>query len=286
MFIGGGKKEVVANIRAAAESGQFYNKVEVGDPNLTEEDKKKLIERFLSVRKTPAYVIHNWLARCLTDTASRIQNHDTQYIGLENIRDIHTGAVVTSNHFSPLDNTAVREALKKVGKMRMYVVSQESNLAMPGYIGFLMNYMDTIPIWRTNLHYMKGAFEEQVGEILKKNQMLLIYPEQEMWFHYRKPRPPKRGAYYYAAVNQVPVVSCFVEIRDKEKRENDEFRKTRFVVHVLPTIYPDPSLSVRQNSIRMMQTDYRQKSDAYEKAYGKKLTYDFDETDIAGWDPQ
>ena len=70
MFIGGGKKEVVANIRAAAESGQFYNKVEVGDPNLTEADKQKLIEKFLSVRKTPAYTVHNWLARCLTDTAS------------------------------------------------------------------------------------------------------------------------------------------------------------------------------------------------------------------------
>lgn len=35
-----------------------------------------------------------------------------------------------------------------------------------------------------------------------------------------------------------------------------------------------------------MAQDYRQKVAAYEQAYGKKLTYDFDESDIAGWIPQ
>lgn len=286
MFIGGSKREVVKNIRRAAEARQFYNKVEVGDPELSEEEKQTLIDKFLAIRRTPAYAINNWLARCVTDSASRIQNRTTEYTGLENIRDIQTGAVVTSNHFSPLDNTAVRVALKKVGKKRLHIVSQETNFAMDGLVGFLMNYMDTVPIWRTNRKYMKGEFEAMVGDLLKRKQMLLIYPEQEMWFHYRKPRPPKRGAYYYAAANQVPVISCFVEIRDCEERENDEFRKTRYVVHVLSAIYPDPALGVRENSIQMMNADYQQKQAAYERAYGKKLVYDFEETDIAGWDPQ
>ena len=54
-------------------------------------------------------------------------------------------------------------------------------------------------------------------------------------------------------------------------------------MHVLKPIYPDPKKTVRQNSIDMMNQDYAQKVEAYERAYGKKLTYDFEEDDIAGW---
>ena len=51
----------------------------------------------------------------------------------------------------------------------------------------------------------------------------------------------------------------------------------------LKTDYPDPNLSVRENSIAMMNLDYEQRKEAYEQAYGKKLTYDFEPADIAGW---
>lgn len=283
MFIGGSKKAVIENIRASAERYRFYEKVEIADPDLSEEEKKDCVQRFLSVRKTPAYVFNNWLARCVTDTVSRIENRKTEYAGLEHIRGIQTGAVVTSNHFNPLENTAIRQAMKQVGKKRMYVVCQESNYAMKGLVGFLMNYMDTIPVWRSDMEYMKHDFEMMMGILMKKKQFVLIYPEQEMWFNYRKPRPPKRGAYYYAAKYRVPVISCFVEIKDCDQKENEEFYKTSYVVHILPVIYPDLSLSVREDSLRMMELDYKQKKRAYERAYGKKLSYVFEESDIAGW---
>ncbi len=57
-------------------------------------------------------------------------------------------------------------------------------------------------------------------------------------------------------------------------------------MHILPPIYPDPAKSDRRNSEEMMARDYRQKAAAYERAYGKALTYDFDEVDIAGWIPR
>lgn len=283
MFIGGSKKAVVENIKAAAEAGRFHEKVETGDPDLTPEEKAKLVRRFLRIHRTLAYAFNNWLARCVTDTVSRIENRSTEYTGLENIRDIHTGAIVTSNHFNPLENTAVRQAMKKVGKKRLYVVCQESNYAMKGLVGFLMNYMDTVPIWKSDAGYMKHEFEDMVRGLLAKKQLLLIYPEQEMWFNYRKPRPPKRGAYYYAAKYQAPVISCFVEIRDCREQENEEFYKTRYIVHILPVIYPEPGGDIRKESLRMMELDYEQKRAAYEKAYGRKLEYTFEETDIAGW---
>ena len=153
---------------------------------------------------------------------------------------------------------------------------------MKGVIGFVMNYADTIPLGKDQ-DYMTGAFPDLIKGLLRSGQYVLIYPEQEMWFNYRKPRPLKRGAYYYAARFHVPVISCFVEQVEIKEKENDEFNKVRYVVHILEPIFPDPQKSVRENSMEMMNRDYEQKRLAYEKAYGRKLTYEFEPGDIAGW---
>lgn len=283
MFIGGPKGEVVKNIKRAFEAGNFNSKVEVDDPMLTEGRKRFVIRRFLLVRKSPAYIFNNWVSRAVTDTASRKINENTIYEGLENIPALCTGAFITSNHFNPLENTAVRTAMKKAGHRRMFVISQESNMAMKGFVGYLMNYMDTIPIWASSRMYMATTFEKMVQKMLKKKRLILIYPEQEMWFNYRRPRPPKRGAYCYAAKFNVPIISCFVEIRTGKGDENEEFLKTEYTVHILPTIYPDKTKSISADSRRMMRQDYEQKVKAYEKAYGQKIDAPFSLSDIVGW---
>ncbi len=285
MLIGGNKEPVVANIRAATERGDFNCKVEVDDPDLSYEEREELLENFANKYKTLGYRFCNVMARALTDTATKVLNRRTKIEGLRNIKKIRGGVIVTSNHFDPLENTVVRKTMNKAGYSRLFMVSQDTNLAMPGWIGFLMNHEDIIPI-SSNMSYMRNHFEPMLKERLGKGHAVLIYSEQEMWFHYRKPRPPKRGAYYYAAINRVPIVSCFVEIRDAHGKENNQFKKTRHIMHVLPPIYPDPKKTVRENSEAMMAQDYKQKVEAYEKAYGKKLTYDFDESDIAGWIPK
>jgi len=282
MLIGGNKEKVIANMRAAAERGDLNCKVETDDPVLSQEEREKIVRHFLDNYKTFGYRFCNVCARALTDTATRWLNRDTRIEGLENIKEIHGGAIVTSNHFSPLDNTAVRKAMNRAGYRRLFIVSQETNLAMKGWIGFLMNHEDIIPLVNHS-EYLRKHFGPMIRERLKHGDAILIYPEQEMWFHYRKPRPPKRGAYYYAAVNHVPIISCFVEIRELPGKENEEFYKTRYVMHILKPIYPDPDKSVRENSQEMMRQDYRQKVAAYEQAYGETLTYDFKTEDIAGW---
>ncbi|MCD7715562.1 MAG: 1-acyl-sn-glycerol-3-phosphate acyltransferase [Lachnospiraceae bacterium] len=284
MLIGGNKEKVIANMRDAAERGDLNCKVETDDPVLSQEEREKIIRKYLDKYRTFGYRFCNVCARALTDTATRWLNRDTRIEGLENIKEIHDGAIVTSNHFSPLDNTAVREAMNKAGYRRLFIVSQETNLAMKGWIGFLMNHEDIIPLVNHS-EYLRKYFDPMIRERLRHGDAVLIYPEQEMWFHYRKPRPPKRGAYYYAAVNHVPVISCFVEIRDLQDKENEEFHKTRYVMHILEPIYPDPAKNARENSREMMRQDYRQKVAAYEQAYGETLTYDFRTEDIAGWIP-
>lgn len=285
MIIGDNKEQIIENIQRCVEEGKFNDKVEVDDPSLSLQEKKELIAKYLNKRNKLGYKICNKIARVIINMVTWSENRDTEIEGIENIAEIKSGAIITSNHFNPLDNTVVRKFTKKIGKSRLYIVSQETNLAMKGIIGFIMNYADIIPISSDNT-YMRSKFLSMVEDIISKNQFILIYPEQEMWFNYRKPRPLKRGAYYYAAKFNVPIISCFVEIKNIGKKENKEFYKSKYVMHVLKPIYPDANKSIRENSIMMMNKDYEQKVEAYEKAYGKKIQYDFAYDDIAGWIPK
>ncbi|MCD7775788.1 MAG: 1-acyl-sn-glycerol-3-phosphate acyltransferase [Firmicutes bacterium] len=282
MIIGDNKRLVIENIKRCAENGRFHDKVEVDDPNLTREQKKEIAERFLSERESAQYKRRNNFARFILGVGGRFINLHTKIDGLERIKEIKGGAIITSNHFNPLDNTAVWTAVRRSGRERLYIVSQESNLAMTGFVGFLMKYSDVVPI-TSDYHYMAGPFIKMLRNLIDSGEFILIYPEQEMWYNYKKPRPPRPGAYYYAAKLGVPIISCFVEIQNRKERDSDEFYKTSYCVHVLPTIYPDPNLTVRENSSAMMALDYKQKVGAYESAYGKELDYAFEIDDIAGW---
>ena len=105
-----------------------------------------------------------------------------------------------------------------------------------------------------------------------------------MWFNYRKPRPPKPGAYHYAAKYNVPIIPCFVKIEDTEEYEDNGFKKSKYTLYIMKPIFPDTSKDLKQNKEEMREKDYNLKKEAYEKAYGKKLDYKFNpEEDIAGW---
>ena len=176
----------------------------------------------------------------------------------------------------------IRYLIKKRYQKNLYIVIQDTNLAMPGFLGYLMNSLNTIPLLKSP-NYMISTFKPTLKKILHENNYVLIYPEEEMWFNYRKIRPLKRGAYQYAAVLNVPVISCFTKIEDTDIPDNDEFNKTLYELNVLGVLYPDKDVSPRTNSINMLNQDYSWKKTAYEKLYNEKLDYTFNVKDIAGW---
>lgn len=282
MIIGDNKKEVIKNIEKAVDLQEFNQKVEVNDPQLTAEEKNKIVKRYLKNRNKFTFKTKTKIAKSTIALLTNILEKDTKIVGEENIRNIKGGAIITSNHFNPLDNLIIQKLAKKVLKKRLYIIGQETNLAMTGMVGFFMNYSDIIPI-SNQISYMKKEFPEVIKEILEKENLILIYPEQEMWFNYRKPRPLKEGAYYFAAKNNVPIVSCFVEMIETDEKDNEEFNKVKYILHILKPIYPNPNMTIKENSEFMMKTDYNQKKEAYEKAYNKKLNYIFEiNEDIAG----
>ncbi len=281
MILADGRDTVIENIKIAAESGKFHAKVEVGDPVLTPVEEREITSRYLSRRDSLEYKLKSAAARCLAAIATKKLNRDTEFVGLEKLEGLRGGAIITANHFSPTENTAIRAMTQKLGK-RLFIVSQVSNFAMTGPLGFLMNYADTIPISKS-IHYQRGPFADTLSEILSRGDYVLIYPEAEMWFNYRKPRPSLSGAYYYAASIGVPVISCFTEIIDTETLDTDAFHKVKYKVYILDVIDVPSVGSAKDRYTEMQARDDALKRDAYERIYKKPLDYTFDASDIAGY---
>lgn len=266
------REKVIENIKKAVAEGDFHRKVELHDPILTREEKDNIVFGYLQKRGTLSYKIKNVTARRLASVLTSVITKSTEIKGLEKLESFKGGAIITSNHFSPTENTAPRLLSRRIGKKRLNIVCEETNFAMTGIIGFLMNYADTLPI-TDNLHYMQKSFTPTLKKLLDNGECVLIYPEREMWSGYRKPRPVMEGAYYFASKLSSPIISCFVEIR----KENGKICHT---LHVLGVLFPHPEKSVSENCRELALKDYEMKVKAYEKIYHKKLDYTFEEDDV------
>ena len=285
MIIGGSKKEVIKNIQTNILNKELNKKVEVNDAVMSDEEITKLLDTFYKNKsKKVSYSLKHMIANMTISKYMKLLDKDITIKGLENLKDLDLskGAIITSNHFNPLDTFIIRKLVEKVLKKDLYIVIQDTNLAMPGSLGFLMNYTNTIPVSKSPT-YLAGTFKENLRKILSDGKIVLIYPEEEMWFNYRKVRPFKRGAYQYAAILNVPVISCFTKIIDTDIIDNEEFNKTIYELNVLGYLYPDKDISPRVNSINMLNEDYNLKKKAYEEAYNRSLDYTFSKDDIAGY---
>ena len=112
-----------------------------------------------------------------------------------------------------------------------------------------------------------------VSELLARGEKILIYPEQGMWWNYRKPRPLKDGAFMMAYRNNVPVIPFFITMEDSENIGADGFPIQAYTVHVLPPIYPDTTLDRKRGCEKMREENYAAWRDVYEKTYGVPLEY-------------
>lgn len=276
--------KVIENIKANIANNELNKKVEINDPVV---DKKELDKTLMNFDITKNNIVSRYkrkMARKIANNYTKLFNYDTKVIGLENLQEVKTGAIITSNHFSPKDSTVIMYAMNKIGKREhMDIVIEEENTMMTGQFGFLMNNCGTIPLSKSKL-YMEKKFMPAVETLLKNKDFILIYPEEQMWYNYRKPRPLKPGAYHLAAKFNVPVIPCFTEIRTRKDYDEDGFKKLKFILHIMKPIYPDPEKTLKQNKEEMQKKDYEAKIKAYEDAYGKKLDYTFEQDDIAGFE--
>ena len=276
--------KVIDNIEKAIEEGDLNRKVELGDPVITQEEREKVILNYDTLKRKIMNKLKYYIINYATDVIMKGVNKDTDIIGIENIKDLDSGAFITSNHFNFVDTTIIRYMLSTIHKKNKFsIIVQETNFLMKGVFGWLIRNNKTIPL-SLDHNYISQNLTPTLQELLDNKEQILIYPEEEMWFNYRKPRPTKNGAYYYAAKYNVPVIPCFTKIEDLDELDENGFKKSKYVLYIMPPIYPDKDKSFKENKKELQEKDYACKVEMYEKAYGKELDYSFNEKeDIAGW---
>lgn len=194
--------------------------------------------------------------------------------GIENFKGLKSGAVITCNHFNAFDSFAIQlayDAAEQPDRAFWRVIREGNYTSFPGFYGFLMRHCNTLPL-SSNFDTMKKFFSA-IGELVKEGHFVLFYPEQSMWWNYRKPKPLKRGAYMCAVKNDVPVLPCFITMKDTDIVGEDGFFIQEYTIHVSEPIYPDASLPKRQKEAKMMEINSRLWREIYEREYNIPLSY-------------
>lgn len=193
--------------------------------------------------------------------------------GLENYRSVNGGAIITCNHFSAMDNYVLFRAIRKdLGKKRLYKVIREGNFTnFKGIYGFFFRHCNTLPL-SSNMQTMK-KFIDATKKLLSRGEKILIYPEQAMWWNYKKPRPMKNGAFSIAVKNNVPIIPAFITMHDSDSLDSDGFKLPVHTIHFLSPIYPDKNLTDKENVEKLRKENYLAWKKVYEETYKEELTY-------------
>ena len=272
------KLALLAHIEELEREGRFSEDAEENPPApvLMPEDINYLPRSLKSKTQTKyAFKVARWIVNMLIKKKQLIIK---EYKGIENLEKVADGAVITCNHFNAFDSFAIQLAFEqgKLKKKKMYRVIREGNYTgFPGFYGVLMRHCNTLPL-SSNFKTME-KFIAAVDRVLEKNQFVLVYPEQGMWWNYRKPRPLQKGAFTFAARNNKPVLPVFITMEDSDVLDDDGFYVQEYTVHFCEPIYPDPNKKRAQNSCEMRDKNYEAWKAVYEQTYGEKLTYSCDE---------
>lgn len=194
-------------------------------------------------------------------------------VGIEHLTQVTGGAIITCNHFNAMDSFVMQYVFDASHhKKRMYRIIREGNYtSFGGFYGFLMRHCNTLPL-SSNMETMKKLLRA-VSTVLREGNCVLIYPEQSMWWNYRKPKPLKTGAFDMAVKNRVPVVPCFITMKDSRYIGADGFPVQEYTPHIGAPLYPDESLgriAAREKLCRENSAFFRE---TYEAFYGIPLTY-------------
>ncbi|MBQ8451785.1 MAG: 1-acyl-sn-glycerol-3-phosphate acyltransferase [Clostridia bacterium] len=194
--------------------------------------------------------------------------------GIENFLAVRSGAIITCNHFNACDNYAVWKAIKPYmhGKKLWKVIREGNYTNSPPPFGFVMRNCNTLPL-SSNTETMKN-FMLAVKTLLKRGEKILIYPEQGMWWNYRKPRPMQDGAFNLAVSNSAPIIPVFITMEDSEIVGPDGFFVQAYTVNILPAIYPDENLKRKERVKKLKDENYECFKNTYEQFYKIKLTYE------------
>jgi len=265
---------IVEKIQEYERSGRFDEDVEADPPTkpLLPDDIDYLKKSMYGRMKTKlAFAMAGRFVHGLIDDKKLIIK---EIKGLEHFKNLYSGAIITCNHFNAFDSFAIQLAYEAAEHpdRKFYRVIREGNYtSFPGFYGFLMRHCNTLPL-SSNRQTLK-KFTEAVDQVLKDGNFVLVYPEQSMWWNYRKPKPLKSGAFMFAAKNNVPVLPCFITMQDSDIMGEDGFPVQEYTIHISRPIYPTEGQNYRVNMNAMMEKNAEVWKEIYEREYQIPLTY-------------
>lgn len=269
------RKRILKKIEEYEKEGNFDTDVEDDPPTipLAPEDVDYLKKKSTSKIKSK---IANRMGKMFLDDLLRDNKLIIKEIkGLENLQNIETGAVLTCNHFNPFDSFAIEKTFIESGEnknRKLFKVIREGNYTnFPGLYGFFFRNCDTLPLssnTQTMIEFLKA-----VDTILQRKDFVLIYPEQSMWWNYKKPKPLKNGAFRFAARNYVPIIPIFITMEDSNIIGEDGFFVQEYIINIGEPIYPDGELSEKENANIMKEKNAEVWKNIYEDFYKVPLEY-------------
>ena len=267
------RMRILEKIEKLEREGKFDQDVELDPPSkellpdAVDYMRKSFLKRFQS--KFAFMIARRFVKKLIKNKQMIIK----EIKGIEHFKNLEGGAIITCNHFNPFDSFAIQmvyDASEK--KKKFYRVIKEGNYtSFPGFYGFLMRHCNTLPL-SSNFETMK-EFLKATSMLLKDGNFVLVYPEQSLWWNYRKPKPLKKGAFNLASKNKVPVLPCFITMEDSDVKDENGFFVQEYTVHVLPPIYPDENKPASKNADEMLDKNYKAWKEVYESVYKTKLTY-------------
>ena len=187
-------------------------------------------------------------------------------VGKKNLKGVK-GAILTCNHVNDVDCVLIRRA---VGRRKLKITVAEFNTRR-GAFGALLRAAGTLPIGKT-LPAMRHL-NRAIAEFVKRDTLVLFYPEGSLWWCYEKPRPLIDGAFLSAARNGVPVVPAFFTFRTYGVRR-DGTPKKAFTLHIGEPIAPNPDAPLREEAKRLSALTWEFNAKTYREAYGKEVEYE------------
>lgn len=172
----------------------------------------------------------------------------------------------TSNHVGYVDAVLTRRAL---GVKKQNIIAAPFN-CKNDVGGAILRTATMLPLPSSlgGTH----AFLEALEYYKEKGSAMHFYAESCMWARYRKPRPYKKGVYYYAVKLNVPIVPMFYGFKDtKGLRKLLGLAKAKIMVG--DPIYPDETLPKLKRQADMAERVERATREMYESFYGVPLEY-------------
>lgn len=268
-----GRLKVLEKIKDLESKGIYDVDVEDDPPTIPLKPEKIDYLRKKTSSKIKTYLVNKFAKNYIDKLIKKNKLIIKDIKGIEHLENLNQGAVIICNHFNAFDNFAIQKVYELSGQMKkrkLFKVIREGNYtSFGGMYGVFFRNCNTLPL-SSVMQTMKN-FLSAVDVILERGDYILIYPEQAMWWNYKKPRPFKSGAFSLANRKNAPILPIFISFEDSKIMGEDGFYVQEYTLNIMPPIYPEEGKSQKENAEIMREKAQNMFNEKYKEVYGEDL---------------